>query len=165
MFSRCLAVGSLSLALVGGAQFYPDRWADRSESLTVRGEDVAAQSGYDGERRQALIDLRCRRDAFAQFLARLGGELTRGETRLGEATERLFYYCLQNYPEHLENVSHAEQGRHIKTRLARSILRGLGAVQFQPDVPPNHGEVLARLEQEVSEVTYDKDPDGRAERQ
>jgi hypothetical protein len=164
MFSRFLAVSALSLALVGGAQYCRSRPAGAAGKAMISEEELFAQSDYDHERRQELCELRSRRYAFVHFLNRLSAELGRGEVALAEATERIFYFCLQNYPEHLENVNHAEEGRNIKTKIARSLLRGFD-IADKTTGTANDKATLARLEQEIRALTYEEESAGLIDRQ
>jgi hypothetical protein len=104
--------------LVGGPQ------ASVSANCQVSGEELL---GLERE----LTHQQARRDSFAEFANNLTCAMAHGQTSLHEATDRVFYYCLQQYPEHLENVLAAAPGKDVKIALADNLVAGLEAHQIQ----------------------------------
>jgi hypothetical protein len=119
-------------------------------------------SESERERHAELADLQSRRDRFVAIADMLDKELHRGAISLCEATERLFFYCVQNYPEHLDNVALAEMGRNIKTRLARNLLRAFEGDQG-PGITAAVDEAAVRLEREMRELRFEEESAGRIE--
>jgi hypothetical protein len=164
MFRRYLAVTAVSMVVVVGARLSTGL-VERREPAIVVEEQLSTMSEADRERCERLADLQTRRDGYAQIAELLTKELARGAINLREATDRLFYYSIQNYPEHLGNVAVAEPRQNIKTCLARHLLRqflwaredGLGG----PDVEA----VVARLNREFRELPYEEERIGRLQQQ
>jgi hypothetical protein len=96
-----------------------------------------------------------RRGVFIQFADRVGGELMRGEVGLATATERLFYFCLQNYPEYMENIWTVEPGRNIKTKIANNLVRTLVKAEEPPNPSAERAALLGRLDRELRELPYE----------
>lgn len=160
MFSRYLAVAVLSTIVVFGARYYP-RPLECSAQALFEPQEPAAMSPAERDRHEHLVDVGSRRGSFAELTESLTGQLTSGTIGLREATERLFYYCVQNYPEHLEHVALAETGQNIKTMLAANLLRSFrSAREHGCGVTPND-ELLARLDRELRELPYEAEAAGR----
>jgi hypothetical protein len=141
MFSRCLTAGIASIGLLVGVEWYRGRDAVPEAGSGFTRVNVDQQPDIPEELRQrwqTLDEQAQRRNAFRLFEARLMAALLHKETSLRDATERMFYYCLEHYPEHLENVSNAERGPHIKTKVAQNIVRYLemrhATTEGEPDV-------------------------------
>ncbi len=97
---------------------------------------------------QELDDQAERRKHFVQFEQALCQQFERQEISLGEWVDRLFYYSLNHYPEHLEHVAMAERGATIKVKLAENLLRG-----FRVSEAVTNGQayapIIARVEGEL----------------
>jgi hypothetical protein len=163
MLCRYLAVTTVLLVVVVGARFNPHA-ADRRERPIFMAEQPSTMTGTDRERYEQLVDLRARRDEYSKIDDLLTKELARGAINLREATERMFYYCIQNYPEHLEYVSVAETGQNIKTRLARNFLGGFQTAQ-NDGAKSGIDEIVVRLDRELRELPYEEESADRLEAQ
>lgn len=163
MFRRYLAVTAGSMALIVGVQFYPQGEKRRQRAVFPE-EQPSTMTATERERYEQLVDMRARRDGYAKIADLLTRELARGAIDLREATERLFYYCVQNYPEHLEYVLLAETGQNIKTRLARNLLRAFHSAQEDGD---GFGidEIVVRLDRELCDLPYEEEKAGRLQQQ
>ncbi len=125
---RCLTAAACSMAMLAGVTWY--RESDCLPAFArVRLDPQGGVPEAEQRTWNLLEDHARRRTAFLQFETRLIAGLRRKETNLRAVTERLFYYCLQHFPEHLENVCNAERGGHIKTKLAQNILRSVESEQ------------------------------------
>jgi hypothetical protein len=161
MLSRFIAVTAFSVATVLGVHLYRT-WsapAPTGRDITAVGEDLSVMDEVNRERAQQLHDTWRRWLAFNQLTVKLTAELARGETGLHDATNRLFYYCLQNYPEHLECVMYAERGRSIKMSIAHNLVRPFRAPRVPEYEGPGMAEAAARLEQELLELACLEEPD------
>jgi hypothetical protein len=157
MLCRLMTVTALSTALIAASQF--DRGADGSQVQPAKARiAMLTPTTLEGElaRSAEMDEAGARRHVFAAFVARINDELGRGDTSLAAATERLFYYCLQNYPEYFENIWSVEAGAHIKTKIAQNLVRA-----FQPEEPAQEprncreAAIVVRLERELHELPYE----------
>lgn len=154
MFSRYLMRSIVPIALIVGVQWYRDRAADPPAPLVDREAADQLAGASDDVRREwhALDDQSQRRADFAQFEARQVEALLRKELGLGDVTERVFYYALQNYPEFLEYVHNAEHAQHIKTKVAKNLLRTL---EMRRDMGRDDSAILAHYECELDGLPYE----------
>jgi hypothetical protein len=158
MLSRYLVAGTVSIVVLAGVQYYQNTDAPAPNMVQVRVDQVPGAPEEQSRTWREFDERAQRRDGFARYDAHLLQELMLKRTTLRDATERIFYYCLQHYPEHLENVHHAEQAQHIKMKLARNLLRGL---QVRQETQGGDPAVVASLECELRVLPYE--PDGAAE--
>jgi hypothetical protein len=161
MFSRCLAMTTLSIVAIGGVRYFPGS-IEMPKQARMSLQQPSPMGG-DQERYAQLADLHSRRDVYATVAALLENGLVRGTIDLGEATDRLFYFCVQNYPEHLEFVLMVETGQNIKTRLARNLM---GTCQLALEDGRGGScvdEIIARLNRELRDLTYEDEESGRLE--
>ena len=152
MFRRYVMPTILSLAVIAGVLCYRG-WTAPPQP---RGVLVRELVGATEEMRRAwteMEDQQQRRDAFVRFEGRLIGALERDEIALRDAVERSFYYCLQNYPEHLLNVNNAAGGVHIKAKLALNILR---ALEVRVELSGGDPAVVAQFHCELAALPYDQ---------
>jgi hypothetical protein len=164
MFSRFLAASALSIVAIAGVRYYCDASAAPRQQQAIFPEDQpTSMTGPERARCEQLLDSSQRRGAYAQLAEHLAHALEAGTMGLGDATERLFYFCLQNYPEHLEHVAFAEQGEHIKTKLARNLVRAFPTPQAGGAANAAQAEVAVRLDRELHELPYEADSSGRVE--
>jgi hypothetical protein len=164
MFRRYLAVTSVSMVVVAGVRFSPHMIERRERAIGAK-EQPSTTIEADHERYERLADLQTRRDGYARIAELLTKELARGAIDLREATDRLFYYSIQNYPEHLENVSLAEQGQNVKTCLARHLVRELLWAREDGWGGPDVDAVVVRLNREFQELPYEDERAGRLAQQ
>jgi hypothetical protein len=128
---RCLMFLSLAPAVVFvAAPFYlvgqllGGPQVNVSANGHVAGEQLLVQE-------RVLNDQSARRARFAQFADQLTSKMADGQISMREATERVFYYCLQQYPEHLENVLTVAPGKDVKIALADNLVASLEAYRIQ----------------------------------
>jgi len=165
MLSRFMAVSALSIVAIAGARYYHAASAPPERPQTALPEDQPApMEGTERERHEQLSDLALRRGAYARLADQLGHELEGGTMALGDATERLFYFCLQNYPEHLQFVACIEPGEHIKTKLARNLTRPFSMPRAEGDAGSPTTEIAARLDRELRALPYEAESSGGLER-
>lgn len=154
MLRRCLTAGIASIVLIVGVEWYRGRAAPAPAVVEAR---VDQQAGVPEETRRAwreLEDQSQRRNRFRQFESRLMQALVQREISLRDATERLFYYCLEHYPEHLENVNHAEPGHHIKMKLAQNMVRSL---EVRQETAGGDSATVAYFQCEMGALPYSQD--------
>jgi hypothetical protein len=155
MVSRLAFTCILSITVVAGMHWYRSRDNQETDPAFVQ-IDVNLMSDAPEAMRQQwsdLVERGRRRDAFSRFDARLQAALLRRETSLRDATEKMYYYCLQHYPEHLDNIFHAERGSHIKMKIAQNILRSLTVRQ---EVMGCDQSIVAYFECELSTLPYER---------
>ena len=153
MLSRYVMLAAFPVALVIGGRFCYrtfDHAAARSDAPACDQRPASEQSLE--EISQALNDLRARRDAFAQLVSRLADELASNKIGLAGARDSVFYFCLQNYPEHLENLAMAEAGADIKLIVARHLVDAVRARVDPPTANAQASERMARVERELREL-------------
>jgi hypothetical protein len=109
----------------------------------------------DSDSDRELDDQLQRRHRFADFTQRLTIALADGTISLREATERLFYFCLEAHPRYLDNVWEIESGQHVKTKIAQNLVRWARSA----DNSTKQDAMLARLEHELRELPYDDEAD------
>src|SRR6202035_3491559 len=106
MLSRFIAVSTLSMVAIAGVRYYGNASASpQGQQAVFPADPPAAMDECERERYEQLQDRARRRGVYAQLAAKLTHELEAGTMLLSDATERTFYFCLQNYPEHLEFVT------------------------------------------------------------
>src|SRR5437763_6579246 len=159
MFNRCLITTVASLAILAAVQQYRVRTAQASPAPAPVPIESAAGGPEARRRRSCELDEQAQRRAgFAAYQERLLTALRDNQATLRDTTERVFYYCVQHYPEHLENVGHAEPAQHIKMKLAQNLVR---ALQVPCGAPPETPEwcsraALGRLQQELQALPYEE---------
>jgi hypothetical protein len=157
MLCRLMTVTALSTALIAGSQFYrSDDGSQVQPAKAMLATNTPINLEDELARSAEMDQFGARRHAFAAVTARISGELGRGDTSLAAATERLFYYCLQNYPEYFENIWPVEPGAHIKTKIAQNLVRAFRSEE--PACEPSAGRdaaIGARLERELHELPYE----------
>ncbi len=149
----CLGLATvvqIGLVLVGTARrpgppsAAPVAVAETSE-VPEASEDVTEPTNWDAADIEAVS--RAHRQFNALF-ERLAEDLGRGEGTLSEAADRLFYYCLVGYPQHLNNIARAESQKDAKVVLAEGLLRELR--HRRAEAPGSCAyDVLARLGEEM----------------
>jgi hypothetical protein len=162
MFSRYLAVTAVSIAAIAGFRSYRNAVEQPPRPrAALEAELPETMEPADRERYEELRDRSRRRDEYAKFAEQLTLELEHGTIKLREATDALFYFCIQNYPEQLEHARFAEEGLHIKTKIARSFMRSSWT-----DPPSGAGieDVVARLHGELGELRYEEESSTPLER-
>jgi hypothetical protein len=163
MFSRYLAVTALSIA---GIRSYRNAVEPpRRPWVMLEAELPSTMDPANLERYEELRDLARRREAYAKFADQLTLELGNGTIRLREATDALFYFCIQNYPEQLEHARFAGQGLNIKTHIARNLAETSGPASASGPGDAGNEDVAARLERELSELPYEAESSTPLERQ
>lgn len=151
MFSRCLAVTALSIAAIAGVRSYRNAVDPPGRPWAVIEADLASpMDPADRERYEELCDTARRRGAYAKFAEQLTLELGNGTIKLREATDALFYFCVQNYPEQLEHARFAGHSLSIKTKIARNLVETSDPASTSPPV-------AARLERELRELPYEEE--------
>ena len=81
------------------------------------------------EETERLQDQRQMRERFVGFSEELIAALIARRMGLIEARERLLFYCLGQYPQHLERVGMFEEGASLREKLARNLLRELQVME------------------------------------
>ncbi len=124
----------------------------------LKDEEIAERVTEYGQR---LEERRVRRNAFMALTERLLDDLANGRCTLAAATDRQFYYCLEQYPEHLVFVLHVERAKHLKTRVAMNLVRN-----FEPEDDGCPGgarraAAFTRMECELAELPYEQDEAAR----
>src|SRR5579871_2036258 len=99
MMVRCLAVSVLSIALAAGARFYRDSGPSPSAVIHTLDDPSAVPPGPLRDQLQELHERQARRNTFARFLRQVTAELAAGTADLRTATDRMFFFCLERYPE------------------------------------------------------------------
>jgi hypothetical protein len=159
MLSRGFAMAFLPVVLITASQTpgcprEPARCADSPAPVNESWEPAADQP----DREIWLDDLRQRRNTFSQLADRVTDELMLGEIDLRAAVDRILYFCLQNYPEHLHHVTDVEPGADIRIKLAHSLVRAVRCrlEERHPELDPR--PVLARIKRELHDI--DAQPEG-----
>jgi hypothetical protein len=165
MFSRYLAATALSIAVIAGVRSYLSAIDPPRHTQAIPEAEMPANMGQaERERFEDLRDVARRRGEYAKFAEALTLELERGTIGLREATERIFYFCIQNYPEHLDHAGFAEEGLNIKTKIARNLVRTPGPISAIPAAAARTEDVTARLERELRELPYEEESGAPLER-
>ena len=149
MICRYLALAIFPVAFVVGGRFYLG--APDVAGCTVAERDLVSEES-NRETARWLEDLRSRRNAFAKFATEISDDLASGDVKLIAAVDRMFYYCLQNYPEHLESVAFIASGRDIKAKLGHNLVWGVRTILGERAARPQEVELMARLERELNEL-------------
>jgi hypothetical protein len=156
MLRPVVAVAGVVVALTTAAPFYPVSGPasdDPSPGSGVGTEPASAEQLHEDQ--CAIEDFSSRRGAYVRFAERLLEQLTRGETSLRDATERLFYYCLEQYPEYLEFTDLAATDCNIKTKLARNLISSIRAQKGLTERDPTFDEAVTRLEHELAALPFE----------
>jgi len=149
MFCRYLSLAIFPVAVVLGGQLYTG--VRNVGCGTIAERDLVSEES-NRETSLWLEDLRSRRNAFAKFATEISDDLASGDVKLIAAVDRMFYYCLQNYPEHLESVSFIAPGRDIKAKLGHNLVWGVRTILGEQPERPQDAELIARLERELHEL-------------
>jgi hypothetical protein len=163
MVARYLAVVTFSLGVVGGVQFIASTGALPRSCRSSPAVLSSPTSEFDQERGAELADWKARRARYVVFADILEKRLLGGTIRLFEATERLFFFCVENYPEHLDFLTLIETGRNIKTRIANNLVRGFRCAQAERFGGSAMDGIVERLERELGELPYEEQLAGRLE--
>jgi hypothetical protein len=168
MFSRYLAVTALSIAAIAGVRSYRNAAEPPRRSWAMlEAELPSTMDPANLERYRELQDLARRREAYATFAEQLTLELANGTIKLREATDALFYFCIQNYPEQLEHARFAEDDLtlNIKIKIARNLVRSTWPPSVSGPGDAQIEEAAARLERELCELPYETECSTPLERQ
>ncbi len=153
MYRRLLIVAGIGFGLVTAVQIGNARRATGPATpapavvaeASEMSEDVIEPTSWDAADIEAVA--RAHRQFNALF-ERLAADLGRGNGTLAEAADRLFYYCLVGYPQHLNNIARAESQKDVKAVLAESLVRELR--HRRAEAPGSCADdVLARLGDEL----------------
>jgi hypothetical protein len=163
MVARYLSVVALSFGVIGSVRFIATTSAPPRSSISSPAALSSSTNEFDQERGAALVDQKFRRERYVTLVDRLEKGLLQGTICLREATERLFYYCVENYPEIIDFMVLAETGKNIKTRIARSFLRGFHIAQAERYGGSAMDDIVERLERELGDLPYEQEQAGRLE--
>jgi hypothetical protein len=152
MFRHYVIPTTVSLGVIAGVLCYRG-WSAQPEPRSALVRELVGATEETRRAWMEMEDQQQRRDEFMRFEGRLIDALEHAEIALRDAVERSFYYCLQNYPEHLLNVNNATGGAHIKAKLALNILRALEA---RTELRGGDPAVVARVECELAALPYDQ---------
>jgi hypothetical protein len=125
---RFLLMGVLVLASLGAWRLCLD--AQLSTQVRRKFDDTAmhaAMNPRERERRAVLDDLAVRQAAFSRFAERVLAALRAGDIDLEDATDRVYFYALHNYPELLASLADARPSLNVKAAIARNLMDMLEA--------------------------------------
>jgi hypothetical protein len=152
MLSRCVATSLLCVGTIAGVQWY----RCPASAQPVRGwikATVDPRTAPEAQAREWLYleDKAQRRERFMHFEEAMLAQLARQEVDLRDTVDRLFYYSLNQYPEHLDNIATVEPGRDIKTKLGQNLLRAIRIAHTYGE--GDFSSVIVRLDSELHELT------------
>src|SRR5437868_3544556 len=84
--------------------------------------DTVAVTDPNDARGQTMDELRKRRDRFDLAMQRVIEDLEQRRSSLAEASDYLFFYCVQFYPEYLEHLWVLEPGAATRVKIAHNLL-------------------------------------------
>ena len=92
------------------------------ELLARRVSDTLLVSDPNDPCGRAVDELRNRRDRFDLVMQRVTDDLGQRRTGLAEATDYVFFYCVQFYPEYLDHLWLVEPGASTRLKLAHNLI-------------------------------------------
>jgi hypothetical protein len=118
MCRHVAAVVGLCLVFSGGVE----AWRMARPAPARRMTAVLVQGDPNDPRGREVDDLRNRRDRFELALQRVTDELGQRRTNLAEATDYLFFFCVQSYPEYLDHLWIMTPGASTRLKLAHNLI-------------------------------------------